>query len=244
MRRPHGSSSANPRGRARARAGAARVGPRASATSRVVGRLVSRLGAGAMNAAGLGGGFVRQADDLPILRRHFGRRSRRFRVRPSRRVGRAERGVETSPVRHRSLGCQRSAIGRSGEPSGSANRNVAARCADARLQSREDAHLTRAAGDEMHGVHGARLADAIDAAGALLESHGIPRQLDVNHHATRVMKIQSFGAGVGGQERPRTTADEGRRSRGAARCGSVRRAATRRRVPGSVEYARACRGIR
>jgi hypothetical protein len=61
----------------------------------------------------------------------------------------------------------------------------------------------------VNGVDGSSLTNAIDAPGALFEPHRIPRQLDMNHHATAMMQIEPLGTGVGSQQRPGSTADEG-----------------------------------
>src|SRR3954470_2210028 len=47
---------------------------------------------------------------------------------------------------------------------------------EARAEAVEDPDLAGGGGDQMKGMHGARLPDAIDAADSLLETHRIPRQ--------------------------------------------------------------------
>src|SRR5215471_6028658 len=46
-----------------------------------------------------------------------------------------------------------------------------------------NAHLAGLGGDQMNGMNGPALTDAIDAADALLEPHRIPRQLEVDDEA-------------------------------------------------------------
>ena len=52
----------------------------------------------------------------------------------------------------------------------------------------------------MYGMDSPALADAIDPTVALFQPPRVPRQLEVDHHPARVMKIQAFTSGVRGQE--------------------------------------------
>ena len=75
--------------------------------------------------------------------------------------------------------------------------DVSSRGVETRLQVIEDAQFAGVLSDQVERVHAARLADPIDASDPLLETHRIPRQLEVDHHTTGMVKIQSFAAGVG-----------------------------------------------
>src|SRR3954470_14727114 len=56
----------------------------------------------------------------------------------------------------------------------------------------------------MKGMHSSRLADAIDATDPLLETHGVPRQLEVDHDPAVLLKIQPLAGSVGGQQNAST----------------------------------------
>jgi hypothetical protein len=61
----------------------------------------------------------------------------------------------------------------------------------------EDRAFDRAGMEKPNPVHGALLAETIDAANALLETKGIPRQLDIDDEAAPVMQIQPLARGIG-----------------------------------------------
>ncbi len=46
-------------------------------------------------------------------------------------------------------------------------------------------------------VHGAALAESIDAADALLEPQRIPRQLDIDDEPATMMQVQAFARRIG-----------------------------------------------
>ena len=52
------------------------------------------------------------------------------------------------------------------------------------------------------------LADAIHAADALLEPHGVPGQLEVDDEAAALLQVQAFAGGVGGEQHARAPAGE------------------------------------
>ena len=62
--------------------------------------------------------------------------------------------------------------------------------------------LRGVARDERDGVHGALLADPIDAADPLFEPRRVPGQLVVHDDPAAPLKIQSLGRRVGGQQEP------------------------------------------
>ena len=64
----------------------------------------------------------------------------------------------------------------------------------------QDPRFPRVAGDQMHGMDGTALSDAIDAADPLLEAHRVPRQLEVDDEAAGVVQIQPFARRVGRQQ--------------------------------------------
>src|ERR1700681_2031972 len=78
--------------------------------------------------------------------------------------------------------------------------DVLARQSDACLEPIEDARLAGVARDEIEGVNAGRLTDAIDAVNTLLEAHRIPRQLEIDDDAARLVKVQPLAGGVGGQK--------------------------------------------
>ena len=51
-----------------------------------------------------------------------------------------------------------------------------------------------------NGMHGPALADAVDAADALLEPHRVPRQFKIDDEPAGVMQIEPFAGGVGGEQ--------------------------------------------
>ena len=52
----------------------------------------------------------------------------------------------------------------------------------------------------MKGMYGPRLADAIDATGALLQAHRVPRQLEVDHRPARAVQVEPLAGGVRREE--------------------------------------------
>src|SRR5262249_4600228 len=68
--------------------------------------------------------------------------------------------------------------------------NLRRRGRDAGAQSIEYRRLAGRGGNEMKRVHSPLLSDPVDAADALLEPAGIPRQLEVDHRAAPVVQIQ------------------------------------------------------
>ena len=61
----------------------------------------------------------------------------------------------------------------------------------------------------MERVNGAPLADAIDPADPLLQAHRIPGQLQIDHRSTRLVKVEPFARGIGGEEDGSAPAREG-----------------------------------
>src|SRR5688572_19287312 len=60
----------------------------------------------------------------------------------------------------------------------------------------------------MELVNDARLADAIDAADALLDPRGGPWNLQMKHHPAPVLEVQSFAGRIGCQQHPPAAAGE------------------------------------
>ena len=56
--------------------------------------------------------------------------------------------------------------------------------------------LAAAEPNQMKDMHGAALADSIDPANALLESHRIPRQFQIDDETARLLEIEPFAAGI------------------------------------------------
>ena len=54
--------------------------------------------------------------------------------------------------------------------------------------------------DQMKSVDHAPLSDAIDAADPLLEAHGIPRQLEIDHDAAASVEVQALSGGICGEQ--------------------------------------------
>src|SRR6516162_5606949 len=63
-----------------------------------------------------------------------------------------------------------------------------------------NAHLAGVGGDQMNGMNGPALTDAIDAADALLEPHRIPRQLEIDDKAAVLVKVEALGGGIGREQ--------------------------------------------
>ena len=83
--------------------------------------------------------------------------------------------------------------------------DVGARLRESRPQPLQDPYFAGIERHEMECMNGPVLADPIDATNPLFEPHGVPRQLEVDHHATATLKIQPFTCRVGGKEdRPAT----------------------------------------
>jgi hypothetical protein len=57
--------------------------------------------------------------------------------------------------------------------------------------------------DQVNGMNGPPLADAVDATDSLFEARRIPRKLDVHHETGPLLQIEAFAGGVGGEENSR-----------------------------------------
>ena len=66
-------------------------------------------------------------------------------------------------------------------------------------QAREDLALAGVGGDEVPEAADLLLADAVDAAEALLDAVGVPRQVVVDHQV-RGLQVEALAGGVGGQQ--------------------------------------------
>jgi len=62
--------------------------------------------------------------------------------------------------------------------------------------------LCSAERQQMHRVHATRLPDALDAADSLLHAEWCPRQLEIDHKAAAVLKVESLAGGIGGEQQP------------------------------------------
>jgi len=83
--------------------------------------------------------------------------------------------------------------------------DVGARLRESRPQPLQDPYFASIERHEMECMNGPVLADPIDATNPLFEPHGVPRQLEVDHHATATLKIQPFTCCVGREkDRPAT----------------------------------------
>src|SRR5882762_5716101 len=52
----------------------------------------------------------------------------------------------------------------------------------------------------MKGVHSPPLSDAIDSADSLLETHRVPRELEVDDEPAVVVQVQAFARRIGGEQ--------------------------------------------
>ena len=66
--------------------------------------------------------------------------------------------------------------------------------------------LGGAGGKEVHGVNASRLPDALDSADPLLEAKRCPRQLEIDHQPTALVKVEPFAGGIGCEEHRRCAA--------------------------------------
>src|SRR6266540_5108305 len=110
---------------------------------------------------------------------------------PSRMIARAARSRLTSAT----ASSRRSVVVMVG-PQGIGRADVFIRDGQAIAEPCEDALFAGRSCDQVHRVDGALLADAVHAADALFEAHRVPRQLEIDHEAARVVEIQSFARGV------------------------------------------------
>ena len=83
---------------------------------------------------------------------------------------------------------------------------MAGRCASAAWQRKT---LRPCPGQQVHGVDASRLTDALDAADSLLEAKRRPWQLEVDHKAAAMLKVEPLAGGIGGEEQPRGAVGEG-----------------------------------
>src|SRR5262245_34483048 len=75
-------------------------------------------------------------------------------------------------------------------------RDVAVRAMMPAAEMFENCAFDRAGMKEPNAVNRALLAETIDAADALFEAQGIPRQLDIDHEAASVMQIEPLAGGI------------------------------------------------
>jgi hypothetical protein len=68
---------------------------------------------------------------------------------------------------------------------------------DAGAEPIEDGGFAKFRRDQVQGVDGPLLSDAIDASDPLLEAARIPRQLEVDDHPAAVVQVEPFGGGIG-----------------------------------------------
>jgi hypothetical protein len=78
-------------------------------------------------------------------------------------------------------------------------RDVGLRARDPSAKLVEEAELTRAGANQMKCVYRASLSDAVDTADTLLQSHGIPWQLQIDDDAAALMQVETFARRVGGE---------------------------------------------
>ena len=101
-------------------------------------------------------------------------------------------------------------------------------------------------GKQIDRVDRPRLADAIDPADALLEANRIPRQLEIDDEPAAALKVQAFGARIGGEQEVGRAARE--RVDGLApflrRLSAVRRRRVRHAADARLQSRRACRDTR
>ncbi len=110
----------------------------------------------------------------------------------------------------------------------------------------EDALFDRLPMEQPNRVHGAALAESIDAADALLEPQRIPRQLEIDHEPAAMMQIESLARGIGRDEHidaPSLNASTADR-RQIGRHTAVNRGCSPRSRAAPPRSRRACRGIR
>ena len=74
-------------------------------------------------------------------------------------------------------------------------------------------------GQQVNCMDAARLADALDAAYALFETEWSPWQLEVDHQAATVLKVEPLAGGVSGEEEPCGATGEGSKVLAPSRCG-------------------------
>ena len=74
------------------------------------------------------------------------------------------------------------------------------RAATPQFEMLEDALFDGLRMEQADRVHGTALAESIDPADALLEPQRIPRQLEIDHDAAAMMKIEALTRGVGGDQ--------------------------------------------
>jgi len=80
-----------------------------------------------------------------------------------------------------------------------ARANIGLRPCDPASKTMKNAYFSGSVGDEVKGVDTPSLTNPVDATDSLLEPHWIPWQFEIHHNPARVVKIQSFARGIGGE---------------------------------------------
>ena len=71
---------------------------------------------------------------------------------------------------------------------------------DSAREAEEEARLGRAGRQQVDGVNRPLLADAIDAADALLQAHRVPGQFEIDDEPAATLEVQAFASRVGRQQ--------------------------------------------